>query len=85
MDYIELLITVSVAFLVTVLYIVFRKFIKWAVEDDNKFYTRNGCLGSSKKSREIDKKLSIDKLTEGYALIMLLLVIYIIKLILEAA
>lgn len=85
MNYIELLITVGVAFLVTVLYIAFRKFIKWAIEDDNKFYTRNGGLGSSKKSREIDKRLSIDKLTEGYALIMLLLVIYIIKLILEAA
>ena len=88
MNYTDLFIVIGVAFLVTLLYIVFRKFIRWAIEDNNKFYTKNGCSGASKKGLERDKKWAVGKLTQGYALIMILLIIYIIyimKSILEAA
>ena len=80
MNYTELIVTIGLFFLVTVLYIILRKFIAWAIDDDNQWHKKHGHLGLHKDTLNTNKKLAYDRLTSGYLLAMGLLVLYIIKL-----
>ena len=84
MNWLELLLTIGLMVGVTVLYFVLRKFISWAIEDNNKFYKKRGHCVSSKETLNVDKKLACDRLTEGYLLVLFVLFLYIIKLISDA-
>ncbi|MBR2024802.1 MAG: hypothetical protein IKA02_03215 [Clostridia bacterium] len=68
----------------TALYFVFRKLISWAIDDDVKFHKKQGHLGPTKESAKNRKQLAYDKLTGGYAVVIFVLVLYIIKLIVDA-
>ncbi len=74
MDYIELLIIIGLMVLITVAYFLLRKFIAWAIDDDNNFHKKRGG-GSSKDSIKIRKDIALFRLTEGYAWIMLFLIV----------
>lgn len=80
MDYKELFLVVGIMLVVTGLYIVVRKFIAWAIEDNERWRKKHGCLGLSKDARQVNKKYAYYKVTGGYLLIMILLVLYVIKL-----
>ena len=80
MNYTELIVTIGLLFLVTVLYIILRKFIAWAIDDDNRWHKKHGHLGLHKGTLNVNKKLAYDRLTGGYLIVMGLLVLYIIKL-----
>lgn len=80
MNYTELLIAIGLLVLVTVFYIILRKFIARAIDDDNQWHKKHGHLGLHKDTLSTDKKLAYDRLTEGYLLVMGVIVLYIIKL-----
>ncbi len=80
MNYTELIVTIGLLFLVTALYIILRKFIAWAIDDDNQWHKKYGHLGLHKGTLNTNKKLAYDRLTSGYLIVMGLLVLYIIKL-----
>lgn len=83
MNYTELFIAIGLLILSTIIYIALQKFIKWTVDDDKRFRKKNGNLGLSHESYEVNKKVSLDKLFFGYISIIVLLVIYIIKLMVD--
>jgi len=83
MDWSELLITIGLIFIATVLYFLLRKFISWAIEDDNDFYKKKGG-GLSKDTLKVNKQIAWDRLTEGYVVVLFVLILYIIKLIYDA-
>ena len=84
MDYKQLFITLGIIIIVTALYFALRKFISWAINDDVKYHKKQGHLGPTKESTKNRKQLAYDKLTGGYALIIFVLLLYIIKLIIDA-
>ena len=84
MDWIEFLLTIGIMIIVTVIYILARKFIAWSIEYNQKFRKKQGALGLSKGARDVNKQIAYDKLTGGYAVIMGVLLLYIIKLICDA-
>lgn len=84
MDYKQLFITIGIIVIVTALYFVFRKFISWAIDDDVKYHKKQGHLGPTKERTKNRKQLATDKLTGGYAVVIFVLVLYIIKLIIDA-
>lgn len=63
---------------ITILYFLLRKFISWAIEDDDKWTKKHGRLGLHKTTKETNKKIAFDRLTEGYLLIVGILVLIII-------
>ena len=84
MDYKQLFVTIGIILIVTVLYLVFRKFISWAIDDDVRYHKKKGHLGPTKEGTKNRKQLAYDKLTGGYALVIFVLVLYIIKLFVDA-
>ena len=80
MRYLEFVVTISLIVIVTVVYFLLRKFIVWTIEDDNKFYIKNGRMGASKKELKVRKEQALLKLSGGYALILALLIVYFIKI-----
>ena len=83
MNYADLLITVVIMVVVTILYLCLRKFIVWAIEHDDKWHKKRGKLGLSRETLKLTKKSALWKLTEGYLLIMFLAMLYLIKLFLD--
>ena len=83
MDWTELLLIIGLIIIVTIVYFILRKFISWAIEDNNNFYKKRGHCVSSKETLKVDKKLAYDRLTEGYLILLFLLVLYMIKLIFD--
>jgi len=84
MDYKELFIAISLMIVITIIYILSRKFIYWAIEDHNKFCKKKGYFGMDKGDKRAFSDMPIFKLTCGYILFMVLLVIYIFKLIADS-
>ncbi|MBQ8382770.1 MAG: hypothetical protein IJX47_06160 [Clostridia bacterium] len=84
MNYNELLLAISLIVFATVIYVMLRKFISWAIKDDNKFYKKRGGQGLSKGTINAKIQTAYDKLSTGYALVVFLLVLYIIKLVFDA-
>lgn len=84
MDYKDLLITIGLMILITILYIVLKKFISWAIDDDDKWHKKHGHVGLKKDTLNANKKIAYDRLQEGYLLIMALLLLCVIKLIFDA-
>lgn len=84
MDYIELIITIGLLILVTGLYIILRKFIAWAIDDDNQWHKKRGNLGLGKDTLNTNKELAYYRLTAGYLMVMGVLVLYLIKLFVDA-
>ena len=60
-----------------------RKFISWAIEDDDKWNKNHGRLGLHKSTKDTNKKIAYDRLTEGYLLIVGILVLIVIKTIID--
>ncbi len=81
MNYKELVITISLMIAISIIYILIRKFIIWTIEDNQKFRKKNGCLGLDKEGRKLMADIPMFKLTCGYILFMVLLIIYVLKLI----
>ena len=84
MNYTELLIAISVIIVVTVVYFLLRRFIAWAIADDDKWNKKHGYSGLSEKTLKIKRQIAYSKLSRGYWLIMLVVVLYIIKLFVDA-
>ena len=84
MDWLELILTIGLIVFVTILYFVLRKFISWAIDDNNNFYKKRGHRVSSKETLKCDKQIAYDKLTQGYLLVLFVLVLYIIKVICDS-
>lgn len=84
MDYSEFIITIGLLIFVTLLYAILRKFIAWAINDNNQWHKKRGNLGLNKNTLNTKKKLAYDRLTEGYLIVVGLLVLYLIKLIVDA-
>ena len=80
MNWPEFLLAIGLIILVTILYFILRKFISWAIEDDNKFHKKRGG-GLSKDTLKVNKQIAWDRLTYGYVVILFALVSYIVKLI----
>ncbi len=80
MNYKELIITIGLMILVTLIYIICRKFIAWAIEDHDKQMKKQGRLGIEKSSKKVIKEVEYRKLTSGYLLFMGVLILYMIKL-----
>lgn len=80
MDYIQLFIVIGIMFLVTVAYILLRKFVSWAIDDDNRFHKKRGG-GLDTNTHKVRKDIALFRLTEGYAWIMVLLIIFIVMLV----
>ena len=83
MDWSEFLLAIGLIIAATILYILLRKFISWAIEDDNNFQKKRGG-GLSKDTLEVNKQIAWDRLTYGYVVVMFALIVYIIKLIYSA-
>jgi hypothetical protein len=84
MDYKEFFITIGIMFLVTILYFVIKRFISWTIDDDEKYYTKQGSHIKNKKHTKNRKQLAYDKLIGGYAIVMFVLVLYVVKIIISA-
>jgi len=69
-DFFDILLIVGLMIVITMAYFLARRFIAWALEDDNKWHKKRGHLGFSKKEIKNKKKLAYDKLTYGYFLFM---------------
>jgi len=83
MNYKELFLAIALILLITVIYIVIRKFVAWAIEEDNNWHRKQGHSGLSKDSRKVNKKFIYDRLLAGYLLVLGLLTLYIIKLMID--
>lgn len=80
MDYKELFISFLLLIVITVLYILIRKFIFWTMKDDQKFRKKQGALGLDKKGQRAMIDIPLFKLNCIYILLVILILIYIIKL-----
>jgi len=83
MDYKELFIAIGLMVVVTIIYLLIRKFIHWTIEDSDKFHKRNGRFGYDKEDKKAISDMPMFKLNSVYILIMLLLILYIIKLLIS--
>lgn len=84
MNYSELFIAIGLILVVTIGYVLIRKFVSWYIEDENKWNRKHGYVGLSKDTRNVNRKIAFDRITEGYLLLLGVLVLYIIKLIMDA-
>lgn len=80
---VEHLLIIGLIVVITIVYFGLRKFIAWALQDENKWHKGRGHIGMSKDEIKNKKKLAYDKLTSGYLLFMgvliFLLVVSIVK------
>ena len=80
---IDYLLIIGLIVVITMVYWGLRRFVAWALKDENKWHTERRHLGMSKDEIKNKKKLAYDKLTSGYILFMgvllFLLVISAIK------
>ena len=81
MNYKELFITIGLMIVISIIYILIRKFIVWTAKDNQKFRTKKGCLGLDKEGQKLMIDMPMFKLTCGYILFMILLAIYFFKII----
>ncbi len=84
MNYKELFITIGLMFSITIIYILLRKIIYWAIEDHDKFCKKKHYCGMDKGDKKAFSDIPIFKLTCGYILFIVLLIIYVFKLIVDS-
>ena len=84
MNYKELFIAIGLMIIISIIYILIKKFIIWTVKDNQKFRKKNKCLGLDKEGQKLASDIPIFKLTCGYILFMVMLTIYILKLIFDS-
>ena len=63
---------------ITVVYFLLRRFIGWAVKDENKWHKKQGHLGMNANETKNKIKLACDRLTYGYALFMFVLIVLLV-------
>ena len=86
MNFKELFISLALIFILTIVYVLLRKFIYWTIKDEQKFHKQVGALGKDldEQQRRSLADMPIFKLTMGYILLVLLVIIYIVKLFADA-
>ncbi len=72
----EVLIAVGCSIFITVIYILLRKFVVWAIDDEQKWHNKKGHLGDSKDGLKDRKNWALWELTAGYLVILAAILIF---------
>ena len=76
----EVFVAIGCTILITVIYILLRKFVIWTIDDDQKWNKKKGHLGSSEEALKNRKSWARWRLTEGYVVCLAaILIISLIK------
>ena len=81
--YIDLLIALGATVVATVAYLLLRRFIAWAIQDDNNWHKKRGNLGLHEDTLKTNTKIALDKLTQGYLLVLFVIGLYIVAVIVD--
>ena len=82
-NWVDYLLCIGLIIVLTIAYFGLRKFISWALNNDNKWYREHGCLGMSKDELENRKKWAHLELTNGYLLLVGVLIFLLVMAIIK--
>ena len=72
----EVYTAIGFVILITIIYILLRKLIVWIIEDDQKWHKKKDHLGSSKDVLNERKSWALWRLTEGYIILLAVIIIF---------